>query len=105
MGVDHPGDADPAPRELLHDHRVGRQIETHAPVLLGHGDAEQPELLHLLDDRLRKLVLVVVVLSVRQDLLVSELVHHLADRLLLVGLFGVGGRDRHGGEDTGVKRV
>ena len=36
-----------------------------------------------------ELVLVVVVLGVGQDLLVGELVHHLGDRLLLVGLLGV----------------
>jgi len=79
VGVDHAGDADPAPGELLHDHRVGRQVETHPPVLLGDRDAEQPELLHLLDDRLGELVLVVVVLGVGDDLLFSELAHHLGD--------------------------
>ena len=76
---------DPAPRELLDDHRVGRQIEPHAAVLLGDRDAEEPELLHLLDDRLRKLVLVVVVLGVGEDLLLGELAHHLGDGFLLVG--------------------
>ena len=85
MGVDDAGDADPASGELLDDHRVGRQVEAHAPVLLGDRDPEQPELLHLLDDRLRELVLVVVVLGVGDDLLVGELPDHLADRLLFVG--------------------
>ena len=96
MGVDDPADADPPARELLDDHRVGRQVEPHPAVLLGDRDPEQPELLHLLDDRLGELVLVVVVLGVGEDLLVGELAHHLADRLLLVGLVGVGGRDGHG---------
>ena len=91
MGVDDAGDRDPAARELLDDHRVGRQVEPHAAVLLGDRHAEQPELLHLLDDRLREGVLVVVVLGVGQDLLVGELAHHLGDRLLLVGLLGVRG--------------
>ena len=78
--------------ELLDDHRVGRQVEPHPAVLLGDRDPEQPELLHLLDDRLRELVLVVVVLGVGDDLLVGELPHHLADRSLLVGLlFGCEG--------------
>ena len=85
MGVDDPGDADPAPGELLDDHRVGRQVEPHPPVLLGDRDPEQPELLHLLDDRLGERVLVVVVLGVGDDLLVGELADHLADRRLLVG--------------------
>ena len=89
MRVDDPGDRDPAARELLDDHRVGRQVEPHPAVLLGDRHAEQPELLHLLDDRLRELVLVVVVLGVREDLLVGELADHLADRLLLVGLVGI----------------
>ena len=94
--VDDPRDRDPAARELLDDHRVGRQVEPHPVELLGDRHPEQPELLHLLDDRLGELVLVVVVLGVREDLLVGELAHHLADRLLLVGPVGVGGRDSHG---------
>ena len=49
------------------------------------------ELGHLLDDRNGEGVLVVVVLRVGQDLLVDELVHHLGDGLLLVGLLGVRG--------------
>ncbi len=94
MGVDDSGDADPAPAELLDDHRVGRQVEAHPAVLLGDRYAEQPELLHLLDDRLGEAVLVVVVLGVRDDLLVRELVDHLADRALFVG--DVWGRECHG---------
>ena len=86
MGVDDAGDRDPAARELLDDHRVGGQVEPHPAVLLGDRHPEEPELLHLLDDRLGELVLVVVVLRVREDLLVDELAHHLGDRLLLVGL-------------------
>jgi hypothetical protein len=84
--VDHAGDRDPAARELLHDHRVGRQVETHPAVLLGDRDPEEPELLHLLDDRLGELVGRVVVLGLREDLLVDELADHLDDGLLLVGL-------------------
>ena len=89
MGVDDAGDRDPAARQLLHDHRVGGEVESHPAVLLGDGHAEQPELLHLLHDRLGELVLVVVLLGDRDDLLVDELPHHLGDRALLVGLLGV----------------
>ena len=53
MRVDDPGHRDPAARQLLDDHRVGREIEAHPAVLLGDGHAEQPELLHLLDHRRR----------------------------------------------------
>ena len=90
MGVDDARDRDPAPRELLDDHRVGGQVEPHAPVLLGDRDPEQPQLLHLLDDRLGELVLVVELLGDGEDLVVDELAHHLGDRLLLVGLLVVG---------------
>ena len=89
MGIDHPRDRDPPARELLDDHRVGRQIQPHPAVLLGDRDPEQAELLHLLDDRLRELVLVVVVLGLRDDLLVDELPDHLRDGLLVVGLLRV----------------
>ena len=37
-------------RELLDDHHVGREVEAHPAVLLGDGDAEEAELLQLLDD-------------------------------------------------------
>ena len=73
-------------RELLHDHRVGGQVQPHPAVLLGDRDPEQPQLLHLLDDRLGELVLVVVVLGLGDDLLVDELAHHRRDVLLLIGL-------------------
>ena len=91
MGVDDAGDRDPAARELFDDHRVGRQVEPHAAVLLGDRDAEQAELFHLLDDLLREGVLVVEVLGVGDDLLVGELADHLGDVALKVGLLAVGG--------------
>ena len=97
MGVDDAGDRDPATAELLHDHRVGREVEPHPAVLLGDRHSEQPELLHLLDDRLGERVLVVVVLGVGDDLLVRELADHLADRPLFVRLVG----DRHGHKCAG----
>ena len=95
MRVDDARDRDPAARELLDDHRVGRQVEPHPAVLLGDRHPEQPELLHLLDDRLRELVRGVVVLGLRDDLLVDELADHLDDRLLLVGLLVERGGDGH----------
>ena len=100
MRVDDAGDRDPAARELLDDHRVGRQVEPHPAVLLGDRDPEQPELLHLLDDRLRELVRAVVVLGLGDDLLVDELADHLDDRLLLVGLLEGGRGDGHRAEHT-----
>ena len=81
-----PRDRDPPARELLDDHRVGRQVQPHPAVLLGDGHAEQAELAHLLHDRLGELVGGVIVLRLRDDLLVDELADHLDDRLLFVGL-------------------
>jgi hypothetical protein len=96
VGVDDAADRDPAARQLLDDHHVGGQVEAEPAVLLGDRDAEQPQLLELVDDRRGVLVRPVVVLGVRDDLLVDELADHLDDRLLLVGLLGVGaGRDGH----------
>jgi hypothetical protein len=92
MGVDDAGDRDPATRELFDDHRVGRQVETHAAVLFRDRHPEQAELLHLLDDRLGELVLVVVLLGVGDDLVVDEVPDHLDDGLLLVGHLLVGAR-------------
>jgi hypothetical protein len=86
VGVDDAGDRYPAPRELLDDHRVGGQVEPHAAVVLGDRHPEQAELLHLLDDRLGKLVLVVELLGGGDDLVVDEVADHLRDLALLVGL-------------------
>src|SRR5260221_968439 len=91
VGVDDTGDRDPAARELFDDHRVGGHVEPHAAVLLGDRHPEQAELLHLLDDRLREGVLVVVVLGVGDDLLVGELANHLGDVTLDLGLLAEGG--------------
>ena len=106
VGVDDPGDRDPAPRQLLHDHRVGGEVEPHPAVLLGDGHAEEPELLHLLDHGVREGVLVVVLLGHGEDLVVDELADHLGDGLLLVGLLGVGaGRDAMGRRLRGSLRA
>ena len=96
-----PGDRDPAARELLHDHRVGREVEPHPAVLLRDRHTEQPELLHLLHDRLGELVLVVVLLGDRENLVVHELPDHLRDGPLLVGLLGEGA----GGYGHGLRRA
>ena len=100
-----PRDRDPAARELLDDHRVGRQIQRHPAVLLGDRHPEQAELAHLGHDRLRELVHRVVVLGYRQDLLVHELPDHLQDGLLLFGLLGRHGRRGHGTPPSLTKRL
>ena len=51
--VDDARQRHPAVRELLDDADVGEQVEPEPAVLLGDRDAEQAELLHLLDDRRR----------------------------------------------------
>ena len=55
-----PGERHPAARELDLDQRVGRQVEPEPAVLLRDRHAEQAELLHLLDERRRELVRVLV---------------------------------------------
>src|ERR1700710_472 len=91
VGVDDAGDRDPAARELFDDHRVGGQVEAHAAVLLGDGDAEEAELFHFLDDLLGEGILVVEVLGVGDDFLVGELTDHFGDVALKVGLLAVSG--------------
>ena len=95
MGVHDARDRDPPARELLDDHRVGRQVEPHAAVFLGDRDPEEPELLHLLDHPIGERVLVVVLLGDRQDLLVHELPDHLGDGALVVGQVEVRGGEGH----------
>ena len=73
VGVDHPGDAHPAARELLDAQRVGQQRLAEAAVLLGDHQPEQAHLAHLIDDGLRVGVGVLEFLRGRDDLLVDEL--------------------------------
>ena len=51
MRVEDARERHPAARELDLDQRVGREVEPEAAVLLGDRHAEEPHLLHLLDER------------------------------------------------------
>ena len=53
--VQHAGQRHPPARELDLDEHVRREIEPQAAVLLGDDDPEEPEPLHLLDERLWEL--------------------------------------------------
>jgi hypothetical protein len=81
------------------------EIEIHAAVLLGDRHPEEAELLHLLDDRLGELVLVVVLLGLGDDLVVDEVPDHLDDGLLLVGHLLVGRLLLLGGYGHGSSEV
>ena len=95
--VQEAADAHPAVGQLLDDLGVGQDVEPEPAVLRGHGDAEQPELLHPLDELDGVLVVGVVAAGVGDDLLVAELSHDrqqlLADLGVLVGRIR---RVRHG---------
>src|SRR5439155_7426405 len=83
--VDDPGNAHPAPGDLLDDERVGQQRLAEAAVLLRDHEAEQAHLLHPVDDRLRELVLVLEICRVWEDLLVHEGMDGREDLLLDLG--------------------
>ena len=71
--VDDAAHRHPAAGDLLDDQGVGEQRLAEAAVLLGDHQAEDPHLLHALDDLRRVLVLVLELGGDRQDLLVDEL--------------------------------
>jgi hypothetical protein len=73
VGVDDAADRHPAARDLLHAQGVGEQGLAQAAVLLGDHQAEDPHLLHPLDDLLRVFVAVLQLGGDRDDLLVDEL--------------------------------
>jgi hypothetical protein len=85
VGVDDAGHAHPAARDLLDHQGIGQQGLTQAAVLLGDHEAEQPHLLHALDDRLGELVLVLELGGVGDDLLVHEAADGGEDLLLDLG--------------------
>ncbi len=73
------------PRELLDDDRVRQVAGVRAAVLLGVGDAHQPELAELRDDLVREPLLAVELLGDGLHLLLREVAHQAADVLLFVG--------------------
>ena len=83
--VDDAAHRHPAPRDLLDDQGVGEQRLPEPAVLLGDHQAEDPHLLHALDDVGRVLVLVLELGRHRDDLLVDELAHELDQLVLLLG--------------------
>ena len=85
--VEDPGQAHPAAAELLDDHRVGRVVEAEPAVLGGDGGAEEAELLHPLDERVRILVRVLVFARDRDHVALDEAadgVEHLRAQLVAV---------------------
>ena len=56
-----------------------------AAVLLGHDQAEQPQVAHLADQLDREVVVAVPLRDVRRDLGLGELPDHLAEQLVILG--------------------
>ena len=78
-------DADVAARQFLRDHAHRRLRHAGAAVLLGDGQAEDPEPPHLLDDRQRdQLVLQVPLVGEGHDLVVGEAPELVADHLVVL---------------------
>ena len=72
MGVEHAAQAHPALAQLLDHHGVGGDVEAEAAVLRRDGGAEQSQLLHARDQRVRILVAVFELAGDRHDLAVDE---------------------------------
>ena len=85
VGVDDARHAHPAAGDLLDAQRVGEQGLPQAAVLLGDHQAEDPHVLHALDDLRRVLVRVLELRRDRQDLLLDELPDELDELALLLG--------------------
>ena len=86
VGVDDAGQAHPAVGQLLDDADVGQQVEAEAAVVLGDGDAEEPELAHLLDDLGREPVVVLQLGGDGSDLVGDEAADGLDDLPAHVGI-------------------
>ena len=93
-GVDGDGDADARVRagQLLEHEDVGEEVGAGAAVLLGHADAEQPELGELLEQRRAETVRAIPFGGVRLDLGACELAGERLDLPLLGRQLEVHGR-------------
>ena len=85
MTAEDAGDAHPAPRDLLEHQRHRHDVDVQATVLLGHGESEQPHLLHLVDDLAGIAAFLLPLPGHRANLLVDELAECLAKEVLLGG--------------------
>ena len=70
-------------RELLEHENVGEEVRARSAVLLGHADAQKPQLGELRDQLVREAVLAVPVGGIRRDLRLGELARERSDRLLV----------------------
>ncbi len=73
MGIEHPGHAHPAARQLLDAQRVGQQRLAQTAVLLRNHQSEQTHVPHLVDDLLRIGVAAFEFRRVGNDFLLDEL--------------------------------
>jgi hypothetical protein len=83
VSVDHPRDRHPASADLFDHQRVGLVVDAASAVFLRDREAEEAELLHLLDDFLGIGVVVLQLVLHRHDLLLHEGAHHADDLSLL----------------------
>src|SRR5437899_11817121 len=89
MRSENARDAHPRLRDLFEDDRVGDGVDSAAAVLVGHEDAEQPHLLHLLDDLGRIAPAQLPFASNRSDAATGEFADQVAKLGLLWGEFEV----------------
>ena len=90
VGVDEPAYRHPGVGKPLDDLGVGRDRQAEAAVLLRDGGAEQPHLLHLLDDILRVDVVMLERGDVGADVAVEESLDSVENQRLLLRVYGLG---------------
>ena len=90
VGVDEPAHRHPGVGETLDDLGVGRDWQAEAAMVFGDGGAEQPHLLHLLDDVLRIDVVMLERGDVRTDVAVQEALDSVEDQCFLFLVHGLG---------------
>ena len=84
VAAEDAGDAHPAARDLLEGQRERHGVRLEPAVGLGHGEPEEPEPAHALDDLGRVAALVLPVARDRHDLAVDERAQGVAEEPLLV---------------------
>ena len=92
MGIEDPRQRHPAAGELYDHQRVGQQRHAEAAVLLGNHHPEEAHLLHLLDDLLGVLVVVLHLVGDGDDLPLDELADGVHDHALVFGQLDDGHR-------------
>jgi hypothetical protein len=84
MSTEDPGEPQPTAGQLFEDHRKARVVDIRSAILLRNVQAEEAELLHLIDEGIRVFVIVLHSRGNGDDFTIDELLDGFDDQPLFI---------------------